>query len=115
MRRAFVQVVFAFSLLTAAGCDRVRRLERITVTSTARVCEHTCRYLVFTTGTTYQNVDSPFEGKTDSSDLQGHLVPGRTYRISAIGRRSPQWSQYPNILAILGEGGPPVPVRYPSR
>lgn len=111
----FAAVVVCFF---AGACTRsAHRHAVITVTKTDRVCEHSgsCRYVVFTTDTTYENVDAPFENKRESSDIQGHLLPGHTYEVEVVGRRNPSWSAYPNILRVLGERGTPVPIVYGGR
>lgn len=107
-------LVLATSLLFVSCTRGEHRQETITVTKTDRLCNHgdSCKYVVYTTDTTYENVDAPFEDKRDSSDIQGHLIAGHTYVVEVVGKRNPSWSGYPNILRILREGGTPVPVHY---
>lgn len=106
IRSAFLLPILAASL-ALAGCEQTHRVETVTVTNTDRVCDGgkhgTCKYLVYTTGTTYENVDAPFEGKQDSSDVQGHLLAGHTYQVDVVGWRNPNWSMYANILRIVRE------------
>jgi hypothetical protein len=57
------------------------------------------QYLVFTTnGDVYKNTDSWLHGKTDSSQVQAMLQPGRTYTCPVYGFRFFLFSSYPDIL-----------------
>lgn len=62
------------------------------------------KYLVFTTradGTAevFQNTDSFFHGKWNSSDVQAGLKPGTKYACDVYGHRHPVLSQYRIILS----------------
>lgn len=59
-----------------------------------------CKYLIYTTGGTFEDVDSLLTGKFNSSDVYGELEIGHTYRLRVRGWRVPFFSQYPNILGI---------------
>lgn len=57
------------------------------------------KYLVFTSGgQVYQNTDSWFHGKTDSSNVQNMFTVGDTYRCPVYGYRIFWYSSYPDIL-----------------
>lgn len=57
------------------------------------------KYLVFAQdGQVYENTDSIFHGKTDSSRIQAWLTPGRTYRCPAFGKRVFWLSSYQDLL-----------------
>ena len=78
----------------------------VTVTDKERVMtEDSSKYLVFTEdsdGNTYvfENTDSLLRGKFDSSDVQGQLKVGNTYKITVVGYRIPFLSAYQNIIAF---------------
>lgn len=57
------------------------------------------KYLVFATdGTVYENTDSWFHGKTDSSNVQNLFEAGGTYRCPVYGYRNTFLSSYQDIL-----------------
>ena len=55
-------------------------------------------YLIFTDKGTFQNEDSLFRGKFDSSDWFGKIKKGETYKFTVIGWRVPFLSLYKNII-----------------
>lgn len=55
--------------------------------------------IVAADGTTYENTDAWFHGKTHSTDLQADLKVGRTYRCTVNGVRSGLMSSYRNLLS----------------
>lgn len=57
------------------------------------------KYLVFTEDRVFQNTDSVFHLKFNSSDLQGKLKLGGSYRVKAYGWRVPFLSAYENIVS----------------
>lgn len=69
------------------------------VTDKERVCETKgdCRYLIFTEAGTFENTDSLFMGKFNSSDVQGSINVGSEYDIVARGWRIGLLSSYPNV------------------
>ena len=58
------------------------------------------KYLVFTDKKVFQNTDALFHLKFSSSDLQGRLKVGRTYKLKTYGWRIPFLSTYENIVSI---------------
>jgi hypothetical protein len=56
-------------------------------------------YLVFTDTETFQNSDSLWYGKFDSSDMHGRLRVGQRYTFKVYGWRIPFFSAYRNIVA----------------
>lgn len=56
------------------------------------------KYLIYTTGTTYQDTDNLFHGKFDSSDLYARIQRNNTYRCVTTGWRLPFLSQYKNLI-----------------
>ena len=57
------------------------------------------KYLVFTTGgEVYEDTDSMFHGKTDSSNVYALFSPGQTWNCPIYGYRNTFFSSYPDIL-----------------
>ena len=72
----------------------VKRLERVHSESGGY-------YLVFTKGgEVFGNKDALFHLKFDSSDIQGRLSEGESYRAKVYGWRVPFFSMYRNIVSI---------------
>ena len=74
--------------------------ERVVTTNGESV---TSKYLVFTETETFENTDSLAYFKWDSSDVQGQLKVGKTYRVKVYGWRIPFLSVYRNIVSIKQE------------
>lgn len=80
-----------------------RRDVTVTVSDKERVCGReadSCKYLVFTDGGTFENVDTILAWKWNSSDVYGNLKPGREYTFTVQGWRLPFFSTYPNIINV---------------
>lgn len=58
------------------------------------------KYLVFTETEVFQNTDCFFRFKFNSSDVQGALIPGKSYAAKVYGWRVPFFSWYRNILSV---------------
>lgn len=81
----------------------------VTVNNEARVCTGSgnsvsCKYLVYTSGGTFEDTDSLLSGKFSSSDLYGQLIDGQSYTFEVRGWRVPVFSHYPNIIRIVSAG-----------
>lgn len=78
----------------------------VTVTDKDRIVNGgSSKYLVYTEdmhGNTivFENVDSNIRFKYNSSDIQGQLKIGHTYRLTVVGYRIPFLSMYENIIKI---------------
>ena len=48
----------------------------------------------------FENTDCLLRGKWDSSNIQGQLKEGNTYKITVVGYRVPFFSWYQNIIEI---------------
>ncbi len=76
----------------------------ITVSDKERIVETdsdgqaTSKYLIFTDKETFENTDSLLRLKFNSSDLQGSLKAGQTYRCDVYGWRIPVLSAYRNLV-----------------
>lgn len=57
-------------------------------------------YMVFSVEETLRNQDSKHYLKFNSSDLQGKLMVGQTYRVKVYGWRIPVLSKYRNLVKI---------------
>ncbi len=98
-----VPVLIVLSFITGAGQAYFTQNQAVvTVTKTERVCsggeQVSCKYLVYTDRTTYENRDELWLGKVNSSDLYGRLKNGQSYRVKFTGWRFPLFSWYPNIV-----------------
>ncbi len=71
--------------------------ERVTVRSGDDPKE---KYLVFTENETFENTDSTLFWKFNSSDVQGQLDRGKSYRVLVAGWRISFLSSYRNIIEI---------------
>ena len=84
----------------------LRGTYRVTVTDKQRATQgNSSMYLVFTKDAkgkvrVFKNVDSKFELKWNSSDIQGELEVGKTYDIKAYGIRFGFTSSYENIIKV---------------
>lgn len=63
------------------------------------------KYLVFGddengTALVFENTDNFIRGKWNSSNVQGQLKIGNTYKITVVGYRIPFFSSYQNIIEI---------------
>ena len=78
----------------------------VTITEKERVVtSESSKYLVFAETeqgeiVVFQNTDNFIRGKFDSSNFQGRLKVGNTYRLTVVGYRIPILSSYQNIIEI---------------
>ena len=78
----------------------------ITITDKERIySDGDSKYLIFGedangTSLVFENTDSFFHGKWNSSNIQGQLKEGNTYTIKVYGYRIPMLSMYENIIEI---------------
>jgi len=78
--------------------------ETITIKKTERINkDDDSHYLVFAEEGTYKNVDSWLFLKFNSSDVQGNLEAGKTYKVKVAGWRIPLFSSYENIIKVYGQ------------
>ncbi len=80
-----------------------------TVTRSERVCsggeQVSCRYLVYTDVGTFENTDTMWFLKFNSSDLYGQIRDGEAYRFQVTGFRVPFMSWYQNIVSAEPASG----------
>lgn len=60
------------------------------------------KYLVYTDGEVFEDVDAWLNAKTNSSDIYSGLEPGHTYHCTVNGWRFSPFSWYRNILHCEG-------------
>lgn len=72
----------------------MQKLERVT-NADGRV-----KYLVFTENETFENTDELIFFKFNSSDIQGTIEEGNTYKAQVVGVRVPLLSWYRNIISV---------------
>jgi len=58
------------------------------------------KYLVFTDGRVFENTDTLFHWKWNSSTVQSELEEGKQYSIKTYGWRVPFLSWYENIVSV---------------
>lgn len=83
---------------------------KITVTDKERIYKgsgdtSSSKYLVFGddengNALVFENTDCFIRGKWNSSNIQGQLKEGNTYKITVVGYRIPFFSMYQNIIRI---------------
>lgn len=93
----YVARVPVYEYSTARNVDfTVQRVERVT-----NADGNGAKYLVWSQeGDTYQNIDSFWWLKYNSSDVQGQLVPGKKITAKISGLRFGFFSWYPNIIEV---------------
>jgi len=75
---------------------KIRDKQRITSGSKSK-------YMIFTKNESFENTDSFFHSKYNSSDLYSSLKKGCSYEVSVYGWRVPFFSAYRNIVKIKKE------------
>lgn len=80
----------------------------IKITDKERIDNEKSKYLVFgetREGNTFvfENTDTFLRFKFNSSDIQGQLKEGNTYKLTVIGFRMPFFSNYENIIGVEEE------------
>lgn len=101
MKVQIIICLFLFFLaLAIQPCVKYGTAETITITvnNTERIEQS--KYLVFTDDETFQNVDTIWYFKWNSSDVQGKLKPNQTYKVKVYGWRIPFFSSYRNIVHV---------------
>lgn len=77
-----------------------------TVTKSERiVTNNDSKYLVFTDNGVYENTDTIWNGKFNSSDLYANIKEGKKYTCDVVGWRVPFLSWYPNLISCEEHNG----------
>jgi hypothetical protein len=58
------------------------------------------KYLVYTTDGVFENTDTWYYFKFDSSDVQAKVLQGGKFKVNYYGFRVPFLSKYPNITSV---------------
>src|SRR5690348_13587760 len=98
---AFVALLIIGSIVVSIVKVNNNHQVTFTVNKSERVCSSSgksCRYLIFTNNGVYENTDSLWKGKWNSSDLYNQIQTGKTYKCDAIGFRLPLFSWYENVI-----------------
>lgn len=93
--------VVVVTALDRAENEKETNYETITVKDKERIMDRDglgSRYLVWSEDETFENVDSMLFGKFNSSDLQGKLEIGKTYKCEVLGWRVQILSMYRNLI-----------------
>ena len=93
-------IVFSFNDKTIVVT--ITDKERIVTTTSESVSS---KYLVFGDNNVgkpvvFENTDNIFRWKWNSSNIQGQLKEGKTYKLTVVGYRIPILSQYENIIKV---------------
>ena len=104
-RIIFIILVVGIGLTAAYQYGTVDEVQ-ITVIEKERIVKTdgedvTSYYLVFCEDETFKNEDALFHGKFRSSDLQGKLKVGESYKVKVFGWRIGFLSMYRNIVKII--------------
>ena len=113
-RTFFVVIMIAVILVLSIGYEAIFSFNdteyTITVTDKERIYEgsgdtSSSKYLVFGdddngNSLVFENTDCFIRGKWNSSNIQGQLKEGNTYKVTVVGYRVPFFSMYQNIIKI---------------
>jgi hypothetical protein len=94
-------LIVVVTVLTRAENGKETQYETITIKDKERIMDRYgkgSRYLVWSEDETFENVDSLIFGKFNSSDLQGKLEIGKTYKCEVFGLRVQILSMYRNLI-----------------
>ena len=110
----FVAIMIAVILVLSIGYEEIFSFNdteyTITVTDKERIYEgsgdtSSSKYLVFGdddngNSLVFENTDCFIRGKWNSSNIQGQLKEGNTYKVTVVGYRVSFFSMYQNIIKI---------------
>lgn len=114
IQKLFIVAFVGLILLLAIGSQMVFNFNdteyTITITDKERIYKgsgdsSSSKYLVFgddenSDSLVFENTDCFIRGKWNSSNLQGKMKEGNTYRITVVGYRVPFFSMYQNIIKV---------------
>ena len=110
----FVAIMIVVTLVLSIGYEAIFSFNdteyTITVTDKERIYEgsgdtSSSKYLVFGdddngNSLVFENTDCFIRGKWNSSNIQGQLKEGNTYKVTVVGYRVSFFSMYQNIIKI---------------
>jgi len=98
----FVSIFLVFVLLVGvSACYQYGTQKEVEFTvsdKTVKVSKESSKYLIFTSSGVYENTDSLFHMKFNSSDLYSKLKKKEKYKCKTYGFRIPFLSMYPNLI-----------------
>lgn len=114
IQKLFIVAFVGLILLLAIGSQMFFNFNdteyTITITDKERIYKgsgdsSSSKYLVFgddenSDSLVFENTDCFIRGKWNSSNLQGKMKEGNTYRITVVGYRVPFFSMYQNIIKV---------------
>ena len=101
----FIEVMFLFNdteyIITVTDKERITD----SLEDNNKNYKISSKYLVFAddengNSLVFENTDCFIRGKFNSSNIQGQLKEGNTYRVTVIGYRIPYFSCYQNIIKV---------------
>ena len=110
----FVAIMIVVILVLSIGYEAIFSFNdteyTITVTDKERIYKgsgdtSSSKYIVFGddgngNSLVFENTDCFIRGKWNSSNIQGQLKEGNTYKVTVVGYRVPFFSMYQNIIKI---------------
>lgn len=100
------KITLTFLLIVAVGFlitipYTTQETLELTVSEKERIVKNdNSKYLIFTDKGVFENTDTIFYFKFDSSDIYGEIKEGKTYQAKVYGFRIPIFSMYKNIIEI---------------
>lgn len=92
-------LILGIPIINMVKAYGTQRYETIFVNKSERITEgKSSRYLVYTKEGVYENTDSLFLGKFNSSDLYNQIQQNKQYECLVTGWRIPFFSDYPNLI-----------------
>lgn len=111
MSNVIVIVILAFLIIGVGALFNYNDTDyTITITDKERVTKKngdsvSSKYLIFGddesgNSLVFENTDTIFRMKFDSSNIQGQLKEGNRYKVTVVGYRVPIFSMYQNIIEV---------------
>ncbi|MEA9985669.1 hypothetical protein [Subtercola sp. RTI3] len=97
---AIVVVAVAVGIFSSHYWGTLHRQVNFSVTSTA-VKGKDGTYMIYTNNGVYEDTDSFWNNKWNSSDLYNSLQVGKTYTCDAVGFRNGYLSAYENLISCV--------------
>lgn len=100
-------LLFAYSATSYNYAHNTTEYQTVLVVDKERICSSgdNCRWLVFTENEVFENTDSLFHLKWNSTDLQHQITVGETYTFLVYGWRIPFLSMHRNIVRTVPSNG----------
>lgn len=97
---SFIAVLFFLIFISYWYAHGTIQTNEFIVTAKERVVDsENSKYLIFTSDLTFENTDSFWHLKFNSSDIYGNMLLGECYKITYYGFRHHFMTIYPNIIS----------------